>query len=340
MNVIYHYYPKFRQKIFDSLRNDAPVPFAFIYGGNSRFGVKSIIDDRDVVTHNFFIKNLVVQTLNFGILRAVCTESSIILGDLKFLNSWLYAILARLFGQKVFFWTHGVLTREGGFKWRLRKAYYSLANALLVYSQHEADLLAELGFTKPIFVIGNSNYSSDDIEAIRLDTKHGTASTGVCYIGRISQNKGFGEFVLLARQNPEIKVTLIGPRTTAQSDVDKTPDNLSVLPSAYDEQELSLLTKGLENFVMFSSAGLSLFTAALLGKRIFLKRSHPQKPEYHLLKEHGLIQEFDHTEELASELSEPALSDEAYNTARSAFLEENTSENVARRILAATVNMC
>lgn len=341
MNIIYHYYPQFRRAIFETLERRAKV--RFIYGRNGRFGVKTHLESRHDVRRNVFWQNLIVQTTGLSTLRAVCTDDSIILGDIKFVNSWLYAILGRLCGRRIWFWTHGVLEFEVGWKWMLRKLYYNLADGLLLYSENEVGLMKALGYKKPIKMIGNTNFSHAESELLETHIKtiaqasqlSPTAQDGVCYIGRISPEKGFRYYKKLAEILPDRPVILIGPALSGYSVIGDQPENLSILPPEYEPARLVEVTRNCRNFIMFTPGGLALFTATLLGKRVIVRAQSPQKPEYHLLKKYDLIDTFESFDELVALIDSPRLSDSEWVRARRAFLNENNAENVVARILAA-----
>lgn len=341
MNVIYHYYPQFRRAIFEALERRAKV--RFVYGRNGRFGVKTHFELRHDVRRNVFWQNLIVQTTGLGTLRAVCTDDSIILGDIKFVNSWLYAILGRLCGRRIWFWTHGVLEREVGWKWGLRKSYYNLADGLLLYSENEIEIMKALDYKKPIKMIGNTNFSHAASEMLETHIKKVAQSPqvfppsqdGVCYIGRISSEKGVREYKHLAEILPERPVILIGPTLSCHSAIGHQPENLSILPPEYEPARLVEVTRNCRSFIMFTPGGLALFTAVLLGKRVIVRAQSPQKPEYHLLKKYDLVDTFESFEELVALIDSPRLSDSEWLRARRAFLNENNAESVVARILAA-----
>lgn len=328
-NIIYHYYPSFRRQIFESVKELSPET-VFIYGRNARFNIASVADDTDHVRHNFFVGTLIFQSFSLTTLRHVLRNDSIILGDIKYLNSWLYAVLGRLFGRKVLFWTHGVLKPEVGLKWMFRRAYYNLANGLLLYSQHEADLMRDQGFCKPIYLVGNANFNTGELADTQPTGQ--LAGNGLCYIGRISAEKGLNDFINFSQRYPDRKVVLVGPISPEDKEGLTTPENLHIIAPEYDLERLRQVTADCGTMIMFSAAGLSLFTAAFLGKRIVIKRTYPQKPEYNLLQDYDLIETFENFDELVQRIEQPLLSDNDYHKARLRFLENNTAENVAKRI--------
>ena len=75
----------------------------------------------------------------------------------NFISTWLSALIARLAGKKVYFWTHGWNRTEQGPKAWLRRLFYNLADALLLYG-HSAKMFGlNQGFTPDrLHVIYNS----------------------------------------------------------------------------------------------------------------------------------------------------------------------------------------
>ena len=224
-----------------------------------------------------------------------------------------------------------MLAPESGLKWWLRKTYYSLAHGLLLYSEHEADLLRNLGFSKPTFVVGNSNFSDSDLD--NVPASRPKSSSGLCYVGRISADKGLSDFVRFACEHPDRKVVLVGPSIDTIGDGVQMPRNLTILSPEYELDRLRDLTADCGTMIMFTPAGLSLFTAAFLGKRIVIKRICPQKPEYYLLQAFDLIELFEDYEELRDRIERPSVGDQEYHQARAEFLKENSAEAVASRLL-------
>lgn len=334
MNVIYHYYPRFREPIFKALaRQSATVQF--IYGRNSRFGVAALTRAEDDVRRNLFVGNVILQSFGLSTLSSVCRQDSVILGDIKYVNSWFYAVLGRLCGRKIYFWTHGLLAPESGLKWRIRKAYYNLAHGLLLYSNHEVKLLREMGYRKTLTSIGNSNFSKREVAALLSQKQLEGRGRDICYVGRISDEKGLKAFIEFAESNPSRRVVLVGP-VGPVSNADLTrPKNLFLFAPEYEFSKLAKVTEGCGALVMFTAAGLTLFTAMVLDKRIFVKRLTPQKPEYHILSEYGLINSFDSYGDLLQQIETNDLNDSDFQSARNAFLAENTGEEVARRLVLA-----
>lgn len=335
LNIVYHYYPQFRHGIFRALEKRSTPNF--VYGMNARFGVSNLTDDRHDVRRNFYIGKFILQTFGISTLYQICRNDSIILGDIKFINSWFYTILGRVCGKKVWLWTHGVTKQEGGMKWLFWKFYYNLANGLMLYSSNEASLMAALGFTGKIAVIGNSNYQLKDAKiSLSYPACREELKSGICYIGRISVEKGFLDYIDLANLLPHTPIRLIGPIAKGLHIPASLPPNLTLHQPVYEFNELRNLTSDCGTFVLFSPAGLGAFTAVFLSKRLFVRNYVPQKPEFHILNKYGLVFSFDSTNQLVGLIQVRSLSNcQDFERARTQFLKNNSSEAVADRILQA-----
>lgn len=109
------------------------------------------------------IRSLYVRNICFwqtGLLKlSVSRDYRIIVywGEAHRLSTWISAIIARMTGKKVVFWTHGIYGNEGFFKRKIRTWFYSLAHVLLVYGEHGKQQLSKAGLpANRLFVINNS----------------------------------------------------------------------------------------------------------------------------------------------------------------------------------------
>lgn len=107
---------------------------------------------------SFYIRNICFwQT---GLVKlSVSRDYEIIVywGEAHRLSTWISAIVARVAGKKVAFWTHGIYGNEGFFKRKIRTWFYQLAHVLLVYGEHGKRQLSKAGLpANRLFVINNS----------------------------------------------------------------------------------------------------------------------------------------------------------------------------------------
>jgi glycosyltransferase involved in cell wall biosynthesis len=109
-------------------------------------------------TNYFYIpERLLWQT---GIVRRILFSKYdyfIFEGGVFHLPTWLFAILCKLRGKKVLFWSHGFLGTDKGLKKFIRTRYFKLADTLLLYGNYSKNLMVKNGFCeKRISVIYNS----------------------------------------------------------------------------------------------------------------------------------------------------------------------------------------
>jgi glycosyltransferase involved in cell wall biosynthesis len=84
-------------------------------------------------------------------------EAVILLGVSHWPTTWIAAVLARLAGTRVFFWTHGWTKRERGFRGWMRNRFYRLADGLLLYGDTARRIGIDEGFDpRRLHVVYNS----------------------------------------------------------------------------------------------------------------------------------------------------------------------------------------
>ena len=111
-----------------------------------------------------FVKNVWLNGNKFlwqkSIVRICLKEEFdifILLGNPYYISTWLAALILRMKGKKVYYWTHGLLKKEHGAKWLMRKAFLKLASGIMLYGHHAERILLEEGFSKnKLHVIYNS----------------------------------------------------------------------------------------------------------------------------------------------------------------------------------------
>lgn len=131
-----------------------------------------------------------------GSFKAVFDSSEVLViwGDAFSPGNWAVSFMAKIFGKKLVFWTHGLYGKEGLIKKKLRCFFYSIADCLLLYGQHsKALLLAENFSESKLYVINNAlNVSDQDERFVRLkgllargDDQH----LKIIFVGRLTKVK-------------------------------------------------------------------------------------------------------------------------------------------------------
>jgi len=132
-----------------------------------------------------------------GLIRSVLFNKKydiyIFWGDAWRISTWISAVLCKLLGRKVVFWTHGVYGNESGLKLFYRNSFYRLADAIILYSQHGRDKLAEHGFNINCLYVVNNSLDFDAQDKIYNEYDLGPiVRDGVfkcIFVGRLEKNK-------------------------------------------------------------------------------------------------------------------------------------------------------
>lgn len=159
--LIYNYAQHYRLAIFKLLNDELGVDFYF---GDKMGDVKKL--DYEQLSHfKGELRNRKFLGPFYWQSGALSTLSKpykhyIILGEYFCLSTWLIAILAPLFGKKIYFWTHGWYGKEYGFMRIFKKFFFSLADEIFLYGDRAKSLMIQEGFQEnKLHVIYNSlNY--------------------------------------------------------------------------------------------------------------------------------------------------------------------------------------
>jgi glycosyltransferase involved in cell wall biosynthesis len=160
--VIYHFFAHYRAPVFRELVRDGRHEWTFF--------ADSVCFDDQIKPAEFPPHMRFVRTPVHRIYRSVMWQSGVVrlaissefdtlifLGVPKYLATWVAAIIGRLRGKRVLFWTHGWTYRPKGPLRFVRRYFMRLANALMTYGHWAKQLSREEGFdSSRVHVIGNS----------------------------------------------------------------------------------------------------------------------------------------------------------------------------------------
>ena len=157
----------------------------------------------------------------------------IYLGNAEFLSTWASALIARLRGRRVLFWTHGWLRRERGLKAGVRNAFYGIAHGLLLYGEHARCIGIERGFDPDeLHVVYNSldvqqqrqlraRITEDEVRATRHELFGAAQTPIVIAVGRLTWSKRFDLLIdaaaTLTRSGHPVNVLIVGTGPAEQS---------------------------------------------------------------------------------------------------------------------------
>ncbi|MEX0776992.1 MAG: glycosyltransferase family 4 protein [Phycisphaeraceae bacterium] len=160
--VSYNFFPHYRRPVFEALHRHGRHKYV-LYGDT--VDVENVGIEPWVPTDIPFVKApchwirwpVLVQWKNLSLALSRRFDAIIFMGSMYWPTTWVGAVLARLTGKRVLFWTHGWIRPESGFKGFLRRSFYHLAHGLLVYG-HVAKIIGiNSGFDhRKIHVIYNS----------------------------------------------------------------------------------------------------------------------------------------------------------------------------------------
>ncbi|NNC92759.1 MAG: glycosyltransferase [Acidimicrobiia bacterium] len=161
--IVYHFFQHYREGILNALASSESLDVRFVADDHDVYGSGveawhpgpgvdfELTRCRVLGGHWLWQSGLQRLALRSDV------EAIVYLGNPYFLSTWLSALLARVRGKRVLFWTHGWLRPETGFKGLVRKTFYRLANALLVYGETARQMAVDNGFSPDqVYVVFNS----------------------------------------------------------------------------------------------------------------------------------------------------------------------------------------
>lgn len=230
--VVYPFIPHYRNPVFSEMGLGLGKADYVFFSGKDR--VDPTIKNADASDAFRWVETSVFQKGNLiwqcGVFRACIGREFtdfVFLGNPYYASNWVYAVLARLSGKKVYFWTHGWLSVDPFPKRLLRSFYYRLSNGLLLYGDRARKIGIGLGFDRSrLHVIYNSlNYPAqrmvrsklealDDSKA-ELPVRLKSCSVYVACIARLTHECKFemaiDALAILSRKGQgEIPLVLIG----------------------------------------------------------------------------------------------------------------------------------
>lgn len=158
--VVYHYFAHYREPIIRELIDGSEHEYHF-FGDTQSFNSGIKLTDIDPKS---FTRTKCTQRgpllFQWGAVKLALSrryDTLILLGNCKWPTTWLSAIIGRLTGKRVLFWTHGWLRRETGKQALIRNTFYKLGHGLLLYGHRAKAIGLGYGFRPgQLHVIYNS----------------------------------------------------------------------------------------------------------------------------------------------------------------------------------------
>lgn len=321
--------PLYRLFVWEKMNAIKELDFVFYFEetnqvDNIKYIPKSILDK----TFNWKrIKNRYYKGAclwQSGVLKCAFGKHDAIImsGNVRCLSTWVTGSLARLFGKKVYFWSHGIYGKEKAIDLIIKKIFFSIPNQNFVYEQHALDQILKMSFDKDKnHVIYNSlNYDYHksvraDLEETDIYSEHFKNNNPVLlFIGRLTPQKKLYQFIealkLLENEGTQVNAIFIGSGTEKEK-LKTQALNLNLSPwffgECYEEEELANLIYNADICISPGNVGLTLIHCLSYGTPVITHSNLAyQMPEAGAIKAgyNGDLFELDSVSDLKVKISE------------------------------------
>ena len=176
--VVYHFFAHYRKPIVERLARSEVADFVF-FGDDHDYesSIKAATFSKEVKFRFCPTKKILRSVMwQFGVLRISFSnefDQIIFLGNPFWLATWVAAIVARLMGKRVVFWSHGFLSPPQGVKGMIRRIFFCLAQTHLFYGRWAKQHAIALGWDPQcLHVVGNSlNLETQKTERSKVTTE-------------------------------------------------------------------------------------------------------------------------------------------------------------------------
>lgn len=228
--VLYHYFAHYREAVIREMLEHGGHHYDFagdtIDDGKGIKLTEAIPADRFIRAKCRRFGPLMFQPRAIGLALSGKHDTLIMLGNAMWPATWLAAIIGRLRGKRVLFWTHGWQKREPGLKGAFRNAFYRLAHGVLLYGHNAKCVGLACGFDPDrMHVIYNSldyraqetvreSLDPDTVAAMRRDVFGGDDKPAVMAITRLQPVKKLDMLIEAAaecqRQGRPVSLLFVG----------------------------------------------------------------------------------------------------------------------------------
>lgn len=304
--IVYNYIHHYRVPIFNLLSKYSDIEYTIYAGTVSEINIRkadvklSLIlpsggGIRWVTLKNTWVFNLFL--FQYEIVKPVFFskfDTVIFLGNMYYITTWFSALIARILGKKVIFWTHGYIKDEKNFKGFSRKIFYKIADEILVYGQRAKDILVSKGFCdSKIDVIYNSLDFKNQNKLIPSKPKKilfkNTKLPTVGFIGRLTKQKKIHQLIQvlnLLEIGNKFNLLIIGSGVE-YSFIKSLVENYNLssyvcfMGSIYKEQENCDLISSMDVLVSPGEVGLTAIHSMTYGTPVITHNNfEKQMPEF------------------------------------------------------------
>lgn len=158
--IVYTHYPHYREAVFRELRRSSSLRVRFFYDSTRTAGGiatgRAEATDVHIPTRTLGPLQFQWRFLSYALFSP--EEVFVFLGNPYIVTTWIFALIVRLRGRRVLYWTHGwISSSEVGAKAKLRDLFYRTAHGLLLYGNRAREIGISRGFPSDrLFTIYNS----------------------------------------------------------------------------------------------------------------------------------------------------------------------------------------
>lgn len=249
-------------------------------------------------------------------------------GAVFHLPTWLFAILCRIRGKKVLFWTHGFKGFDKGLKKIIRIWYFKLANALLLYGNYSKNLMLKDGFNeKKLNVIFNSLDTTKQIALLEKSNLELIANQKikifkspdlftVIFIGRLVKAKNIQFLLNAVKQFSEerfpINCIIIGEGPESENIINfvlnnKLENNIHLCGAIYEEEEICKFFQMSDLMASPGNVGLNCMHSFAYGVPVLTHNNfqyHGPEVEAIMPGETGLLYEHNNYQDFLQKIKE------------------------------------
>jgi len=284
-NIIPHY----RVPLYGSLSRSEFWEFTIMAGLPAkgpapRLASQTEIEEADIHvkwTKNFWLFGFLWQGFSPALAFDRRYEAIICTGDMHYLSTWIMALLARLTGKPVLFWTHGLIKPDHGVRKWLRGIWHKLPHHILTYGEVGRSLLIQAGTpAEKVSRIGNAldfDRQSSIYTMLSAAPAPARSTPIIVSVGRLLSHRRLDLLILAAdilhRRGVSVEVRIIGDgperrhleRLALETGASK---RISFLGPIYSEEEVGRHLFDCDLFVVPGDLGLSAIHAHTYGAPI------------------------------------------------------------------------
>ena len=307
-----NFMPHYRRRLFELLCGADDIQFIVASDNQSDSPGIKVVDPRDSALRWVLCPTRTIGSRLFWhpalktIIRLEKPDAIITMGNPYVLTAWVLLLWGWLTNIPVLLWTHGLLGTESGLKGFIRRTFYRLASALLLYGDHAKALLVDLGIDpRRLFVIYNSldsetqqkylkEINQSDLDAFRSRIGVIDGDRIVVFSGRLQANKKLGVLLsavgVLGARGRVVHVAIIGDgeeraALAKQAQMLGIVSQLHFLGESYDERFIATVYMASDLSVIPSGAGLSVIHALGYGLPVLLHdRPDEHGPEWEAVR--------------------------------------------------------